>query len=260
YGICFLGTLAYIISYNGMIRPVFNPNIIKQISRLGVYTQMANIAQFLNYRLTYFFIKSFWLSPGQSTAPLGVYGAMNKLVDGNWLISKSLSLVQYSVLSNREEETYAQKLTLAFVKFSLIITALITAALIVLPGSFYQWLLGGESFSQIPRLILIFSPGILAMSVNNILAHYFAAKGLQKINAMVSLLGLVITVVAGLLLIPAYGLPGAAYTSSIAHTASTIMIIALFLSRTKLHLSAFLISKSDITLAKNLVWSFRKNK
>lgn len=261
YGLAFLISFLYIFQYirkeNNKI--LIQKNVLKRVISLGFYTQIANLTQFFNYRLTYYFIQTFWISSGGSTAPLGVYGSTNKLVEGNWLVSKSLSMVQYSVLSNREGEDYAQNLSLSFFKLSFLITFLITVVLVILPGSFYDWLFGGEEFQKIPELILLLSPGILAVSMNNSISHYFAGKGLQRINAIGSLFGFGGTVIAGLLLIPFYGLNGAAITSSIAHVLSTSYMIFIFTQKTQIKISDFLLKRSDIDLIKKMLLN-RRNK
>ncbi len=252
YGLCFLVSLAMVRKHIHTLK-MPGTNILREMGKLGLFTQLANFSQFLNYRLSYYFIQSLWLQPGQGAAPLGVYSAMNRLAEGNWLISKSLALVQYAVLSNREEEQYAQTLTLAFLKLSVLVTLLVTLLLVVLPGTFYQWLLGGTRFDQIPFLIACFSPGILAMAVSHALSHYFAAKGLQRLNAWSSLLGLAVTVSAAIMLIPAYGLPGAAVASSMAHLASCTWLMVAFIKHTRTPLKAFFIKNDDLKMVKRVL-------
>lgn len=252
YGVCFLVSLLLVGKH--LHRLQFpGVSLLREVGKLGLFTQLANFSQFLNYRLSYYFIQSLWLQPGHGAAPLGVYSAMNRLAEGNWLISKSLALVQYAVLSNRREEAYAQTLTLAFLKLSVLVTFLLTLLLVVLPGEFYQWLLGGARFDQIPFLILCFSPGILAMAMSHSLSHYFASRGLQRLNAWSSLLGLAVTVLAALLFIPSFGLAGAAVASSLAHLTSCIWLFVAFIRHTGTPLKAFFIGKSDVKLVKKVL-------
>ncbi|MCF8218870.1 MAG: polysaccharide biosynthesis C-terminal domain-containing protein [Bacteroidales bacterium] len=261
YGLAFLISFSFVFGYlkseNNKI--LIRKEVVKRVISLGFYTQIANLTQFFNYRLTYYFIQTFWISSGGSAAPLGVYGSTNKIVEGNWLVSKSLSLVQYSVLANREGEDYAQNLTLSFLKLSFFVTFLITLVLVILPGTFYEWLFGGQEFQKIPQLILLLSPGILAVSLNNSISHYFAGKGLQRINAIGSLLGFSGTVIAGLLLVPVWGLTGAAITSSIAHVLGTGFMIYIFIRKTQIKTSDFCLKRTDLNLVKKILAN-RKNK
>lgn len=259
FGISFLLSSYFVIPHLKTEEFRISFAVIRRAVSLGFFTQIANITQFLNYRLTYYFIQTFWSSATGTAAPLGIYGSTNKLVEGNWLISKSLSLVQYSVLSNKDEESYAQRLTLSFFKISVLITTFITLILVLLPAEFYNWLFGGQAFEQIPVLILALAPGIVAISMSNIIAHYFAGKGLQRINAIGSVIGFAATVVAGLLLVPEYGLQGAAYTSSIAHSLAAVYMLLIFLNKTQLSVRHLLINKVDIDLFKGMLKRFRKN-
>lgn len=258
YGFSLFISLFFLAGKTGKFRLKVSRDLIKQSVRLGFFSQVANIAQFLNYRLTYYMIQKFWVENG-STSVLGVYNATNKFVEGSWLVSKSLSLVQYSVLANRDDEQYALRLTLAFFKLSFLITFLITLVLVLLSPDFYQWLLQEEKFGKIPGIILAMSPGILVISINNIISHYFAGKGLQWINARGSLTGLAVTLIAGLILVPEYGIWGAAYTTSLAHIASFTYMFFTFLKKTYTGITDFMPGRSDIKLVKKMLTDYLNN-
>ena len=91
--------------------------VLKNILRYGTYLQLANIVQLFNYRLPYYFLETFI---GRSA--VGIYSAGVQLSEGLWITGKSMSVVQYSKLSNIEDREYSKRLTLAFGKVSFLIT------------------------------------------------------------------------------------------------------------------------------------------
>lgn len=170
----------------------------------------------LNYRLAYWLIEKF-----QGTASLGVYTVANQLAEGAWLVPRSLALVLYSKISNTAGIEGQRLLTLTFLKTSLACATAVAAVLLLLPSTVYQWLFGPEVVG-LPPLIALLVPGILSMAASQAFSHFFSGTARNIHNVIGSGLGLVFTVVAGFLLIPAHGLPGAALTATLAYTMNAV--------------------------------------
>lgn len=195
--------------------PVQGPapeNVLAMLVRQGAYVQMANGMQLFNYRLAYWLIEKF-----QGTALLGIYTVANQLAEGAWLVPKSLALVLYSKISNTAGSEGQRLLTLTFLKTSLACATAVAAVLLLLPSTVFQWLFGPEVVGLSP-LIALLVPGILSMAASQAFSHFFSGTARNIHNVVGSGLGLLLTVVAGLLLIPAHGLPGAALTATLAYT------------------------------------------
>lgn len=187
-------------------------NVLGTLVRQGSYVQLANGMQLLNYRLAYWLIEKF-----QGTASLGVYTVANQLAEGAWLVPRSLALVLYSKISNTAGIEGQRLLTLTFLKTSLACATAVAAVLLLLPSTVFQWLFGPEVVGLSP-LIALLVPGILSMAASQAFSHFFSGTARNIHNVAGSGLGLVLTVVAGLLLIPAHGLAGAALTATLAYT------------------------------------------
>lgn len=186
-------------------------DVWKLLWRQGALTQGANAMQFLNYRLAYWLIERF-----QGLPALGVYSVANQLAEGSWLGPKSLGMVLYSKMSNTEGRAEQRLLTLSVLKASMAFATVVVLALVLLPDQIYQWAFGSEVLGLRP-IILILVPGILAMSASQAFSHFFSGTARNKHNMIGSGLGLLITVAAGLLLIPEYGLKGAALSATMAY-------------------------------------------
>jgi O-antigen/teichoic acid export membrane protein len=71
-------------------------------------------------------------------------------------------------------------------------------------------------------------PGIVIFSAANVVASYLAGIGKPRLNFLVSLAGLFVTVVLNLLLIPRLNIVGAAISSTASYATSTALILWFF--------------------------------
>lgn len=198
-------------------------NVLRLLIRQGTYVQMANGMQLMNYRLAYWLIEKF-----KGTAVLGIYTVANQLAEGSWLVPKSLAMVLYSRISNIREMEGQRLLTLSFLKLSLACATGMVAVLVLLPAGVFQWLFGPE-VTGITPLIALLAPGIMGSAASQAFSHFFSGTARNLHNVVASGLGLVVTVAAGLLLVPAYGLPGAAITATLAYAIGTLYQTAAFM-------------------------------
>lgn len=241
--------IAYFISYIISIISIRNYikfsninnlyQIFKQILKYGYIIQIANIVQLLNYRLSYYIIELFL-----GRKPLGIYTVGVQLSEGMWLISKSVSLVQYTRVSNAKDPEYSKMLTLNLLKFTFILTAFITTIVLLLPKEVFMFVFGNE-FEQVGMLILSLSIGIVSLSTAMIFSAFFTGIGKPKINMIGSIIGLVFTLVLGLLLIPEYGLIGAGITASVAYFFTAFYQFIIFIIYSKIRLKEFMIRIQD---------------
>jgi O-antigen/teichoic acid export membrane protein len=73
----------------------------------------------------------------------------------------------------------------------------------------------------VPLCLLV--PGVIAMSVNYVFANYYAASGQPLVTGKCFGSGLLLNLAINLLLIPRWGIRGAAIASSFAYTLVTVM-------------------------------------
>lgn len=214
-------------------------SIIKQVIRYGFITQMANLLSIGNNRLSFFFIKYF-----SGLSSLGVYTAGIQLTEGLKLIGSSIAVVQFSAISNTRDKDYASNLTIKLMKFSVALTAMAVMVLVILPDTFYTMLFS-KDFSGVKPVIIALSPGVVALAANNIFSHYFSGLGNPKVNLFAKGFGFVFTVILAILLIPEFGLVGAAITASVSYISTVIYQYIIFKKQTKTPLKAWMINRND---------------
>ena len=196
--------------------------------------QFSNIIQLVNYRLNYYLINFFY-----SKALLGIFSIGVQLSEGLWLISKSIATVQYARISNSTDADYSKQLTIRFFKISFLATLITLIPLILLPVNFYRFVFGHE-FGNVRYVIMFMSSGIMAVAVNSMFSHFFSGTGRPYLNTIGSAIGFVFTLGLGLILVPSYGIYGAAITASFSYLASLLFQFIAFTSITKLLLKNIL--------------------
>lgn len=183
----------------------------KTLFSLGVTKQIGYIAQSMNYRLC-FYILGFYC--GETL--VGIYSNAVSLSEAVMLFGSSLALVQYSSLSNNDNDKTSKQFSWKMSKINGLFTAFALLVLCLLPQNVYTFIFG-EGFSEISTAIRILSIGILPLSIASNFTQYFYAKGNFKISTVASLIGLAVTIIAGLILIPKYQLQGAAFTATLSY-------------------------------------------
>ncbi len=216
--------------------------VLKNILRYGTYLQLANIVQLFNYRLPYYFLETFI---GRSA--VGIYSAGVQLSEGLWITGKSMSVVQYSKLSNIEDREYSKRLTLAFGKVSFLITFFLLIILILLPQSVFSSLFGPD-FHELPIVIISLASGILFFSLTFSLSSYFSGIGKPYHNSIAAGIGFVFTVSLGLILIPRYKLAGAGITASVVYLSMLVYQLFFFLKISGAKAKELLLTLGDIKL------------
>lgn len=247
YGFTFLLSILAISNSPITDKSYSGQNLQKDLFKYGSYIQLADILQLMNYRLSYYFVEYY-----SGLGSLGKYTAGVQLSEGLWITGRSISTVQYASISNMTDHTKASQLSLNLMKVSFIITLVLLSILLILPESFYTFILG-EDFVGVKQVMWFLSPGILLFSAMTILAHYFSGSGRQHKNTISSAFGLIVTIVFAWLLIPNLGIVGAAITSSLSIGASFLYLFIQMKKEPSVNWKSFLLNRQDRQQIKNLL-------
>jgi O-antigen/teichoic acid export membrane protein len=214
--------------------------VLKNILKFGFYVQLANSVQLFNYRMPFYFVKKFI-----NMYSLGIYTVGVQLSESLWLMGKSMSIVQYSKISNTQDIEYARKITLVFGKISFLFTFVMLIVLMTIPYEIFSSIFG-KDFSSLPTVIISLAAGILFLSLSFSISHYFSGIGKHYHNSISSSIGFVFTIVLGYILIPRFGLIGAGITTSIAYFFILVYQVFFFMKVSKSKVSDILVTTKDI--------------
>ncbi len=220
--------------------------VIRELFRLGFMNQMAHITQMMSFRLSYYFLELY-----HGEASVGIYSNGIQIMESIWLISKSISLVQYARIANTDDKKYSQELTVKLLKAGFLISLVCIIPLLILPESFYLFIFG-KGFTGVKEVIWILAPGVLVYNFSIILGHYFSGTGKYHVNTIASSIGLVVSIILFTALIPSYVTIGAGIATSISYAVTSFVVLIFFMREAKISTSSFLLTTEDLNVIRGL--------
>ena len=227
------------------VRWAIQPNTLKQSLLYGVRVQTSNVINFFNYRLNFYLLAVFL-----SVREVGHYAVAFALIQPVMLIPTATQYVLFPRISSADEEE-ATKLMPRLIRIMVLLMLGIVLVGILLSRPLILGFYGAEySAAVIPLRILLLS--CVISGVNSALSAYNSGRGKPEIAVYASVVGLGLTVLFGFLLVPRYGLMGAAMASTIAYSGLGLVELVgyLWLSGNGV-LESLIFRKDDL----HFVWS-----
>ncbi len=244
-GLAFLVSLYLVLKTQSSFQLDALRKTISESWHHGLWIQIGNLAQLLNYRASYYFLELLTQSDSMALVRIGIYSAAIQIAESLWLLARSVATVQYSRVSNIKDRAEALRISIRLIKFNYSVTALGCLVLALLPEIFYSSLLG-EDFGSVRNLVLLLIPGIIALSVSNGISHFFAGVGDNRFNAQASVLGLISSIGVGYFAVFYFSVWGAAVAASITYVLQTCYQIGLMVHKDGISLLGLLVDRSDI--------------
>jgi len=227
----------------GSLRP--NLGVLRRALSYGAREHLGNIAMFLSYRVDMFFVAAF-----AGAKAVGIYSIAVMMAEVFFYLPNAVSVVLFPRLAGRERREGAReaartaRVVAAFVALGILVSIPLAAPAVRIAFS--------DAFAPAVPAFFLLLPGVFALSVSKILARYFTgALGRPLLNARAQGVALAINLPLNVLLIPRYGITGAAAASSAAYVAHAIVTLFLFrrYSGLPVHEALFLRSKDVAWIA-----------
>lgn len=242
------GAIGIVLLFLWALRPWLTGSIwqesgLAEVIRYSLPSYLANMAQFLNYRLDIFFVGYFVGVKG-----VGLYSLAVGIAQLLWLISGATSQVLLPNVASSEDRVSTQQRTARVSRLSLWLSIVLAGGL-ALGGEMLLPLVFGAAFRESVPALMWLLPGVTIFSVANVIGSYLAGIGKPHLNLAVALVGLVVTVALDFVLIPWLGIIGAAIASSMSYLATTLAIVAIFMHETRIPAAqVLLITGDDLSL------------
>ena len=225
----------------------FQPPLAGMIVRFALLAGVSSGISFLNYRADIFVVRHF-----EGDAGVGVYSLAVYIGESIWQVSGSLALATYARVGalTRAE---AAELTTRVMRHSFLLLGLICAGLFAIAGLIQAVLFPGyEGMQTALRLLL---PGVLLYGLAQSFSGFYTyQRGLPWVAALVAGTGLVVDLTLALLLVPRFGVNGAAAASSIAYSTAILAGLAVFLRRERISpIHVFRFGRADVADYRALV-------
>jgi O-antigen/teichoic acid export membrane protein len=237
----FILAFFFIIKFNPAFKNISQEEM-RSFSSFSFIVLITNIIQFIAFRADYWLISIYY-----DHVSLGVYAQASKFAQLLWIIPGVFAGLLVPALKNERHKLSDSKFislcrVLFYVHIALMLL-LIVAALVIyslfLPSIYFDGFLS----------LLIMIPGYLIFTITTILAAYFSANRMLKINLSGSVLCCVLMISLDLILIPLLSYKGAAIANLITYSITTVYFIFRSMPLTNSSFQDFFtIKKSDFDL------------
>jgi len=228
------------------------PNDLQGATWYGLRSLGSHLFNLANLRLDVLMLRT--LSTASAT---GAYSLATQLTEAVWLVPSSVGVAAFPEIAEGGHSTGAWTARLCRIvsSFSVMLSLVGGAAATALVFTLLPAYKGG-----IPALWLLL-PGTIAASIAQILNHDLNARGRPEAPLAGSGAALVVTVVGALLLVPRFGVNGAAAVSSLAYSTNAFVLALFFLVTTGSAASVLAPRRADarraIELALETIRDFR---
>jgi O-antigen/teichoic acid export membrane protein len=196
--------------------------IIHRTLSFGLRGHIGNMLQFINYRLDMFFV-NYFLGP----AGVGIYSVSVGIAELLWYLPNAIGFIVFPKAASTQPEVMNVFIPRIF-SIALGLTALGAFGLIFF-GKQIIHLLFSSSFNSAYFPLVALLPGAVLLGGAKILSNDIAGRGYPHYNSINSGVAAILTIILDLMLIPSYGVLGAALASSVAY--GVIFLIALCFHR-----------------------------
>ncbi len=228
-------------------RSAFSPPLWKLLIKYGVKLHIGSVFQSLNYRFDMFLV-GFFLGSGS----VGWYSVSVAMAEWLWLLPSVLGpTLMQRVATSHEEQVNAIVGPMNRVTSGILLVG------IILLGCLGNWIIRlfyGEAFaaSFFPFLLLL--PGIWAMGLWKNFMNDLGVRGYPASKAYTSGIALALTLGLDILLIPLWGIEGAALASSVAYMSAFLIALCYYSRMTGFRpLDLLIIRRSDIIQLKGML-------
>jgi O-antigen/teichoic acid export membrane protein len=227
-----------------------SPALLAEELRFGSRALPGTLAERLQFRAD-----SFILNVIVGVQATGIYSVTSGLAETLWYVPNALGLVMLSRAVDPHADAGRIAATLTRVTIAV---AVILAIPTFLLGPRLVRLVYGTAFVDAGVALRLILPGVVAYSVVAVLSRYLTGRGRPGTTTMIMLTGLTANVAANLVLIPRYGINGAAVASSVSYGLTAVLALVLFRRASGRGLAETLVVRgSDIQAARRALGSVR---
>ena len=188
--------------------------------RYSLRVYPGSVASFFSYRADVFLLS---IILGSATA-VGLYVIAVSLAELLFYIADSVATAFFPHVS-AAEHSEADRQVSAVSRLTVLTT--IVAALAMIPFVVVGILIALPEFTSSILPFLLLLPGIVSLSLSKVLSGYVSGIGRPGSVGRVAVSSLIVNVVANFVLIPSFGIAGAAVASTISYTFNAFLMVAL---------------------------------
>ncbi len=179
------------------------------------------------------------------------FSIAERLADSIIYVPQSLGLAMFPQLAG-SDKARVFAMTATACRQTLVVTGALAAAL----AAFGHWaivLFYGAAYAPAATPLPYIAWGIVMMSLYVLLSRSFTSRGKQEVNILAAYVALFGNIGLNVLLIPRWGLEGAATATAVSYSVAAVILLAFFVRESKLPLHEVLVLKpADIVMWRGL--------
>lgn len=210
-------TLAWVFHQgkNGTVQPEQMADRKKDLFNYSFFAFIANALHFLVTRVDFWILDYF-----KGEEALGIYALGVRIVQLFLILPTLLAGIILPSITSEEFHTEALEKILRILNS----VNLLIIAFMFVTSTWLIPLIFGASFSASTIPLILLLPGMLFLSVQTLLASYFAGKGQLQVNVISTIFSLAAALTLDFILIPRWGAAGAAVASTVSYTIGCIFV------------------------------------
>jgi O-antigen/teichoic acid export membrane protein len=203
----------------GRREPGGRPISIRAMVSYGLRVYPASITGYFNYRVDNYLIPVFLVA---DQAALGWYGQAVTMAELLFYIPDSIATIflpRVAGLSDQEAKTLLARVS----RLTVLLTGL--AALAIIPVAYAGIHVVLPMFTNSLPVCYVLLPGVMALSLSKVMSSYAAGRGRPGPTSIGSTLAVIAHVAATIVLIPRFGILGAALAADVSYGVSAVFML-----------------------------------
>ena len=241
------------VRWDGPTRPSLDWELLKESLRFGLKGHLGNIAGFLNYRMDTLLVAYFVGASG-----VGLYSIAVGMAEMVGILPSAVALVLLPKVASSEGES-AWPIAAASCR-NVVLLSVVAAFFLLALGRPAIGLAYGTAFLPSYSALIALLPAMIALGIDRVLSAYLTGSGRPIMATYAIIVATAVNLGLNLVLIPRWGITGAAAASSVSYSVDAILVVAFSLRMSKGKLSDALLPRlSDIAMYRLMLMDiFRK--
>jgi O-antigen/teichoic acid export membrane protein len=203
------------------IRLGLDSKILRSFFTFGIRGYAANLMTLLSYRLDALIVNGL-----KGVTLLGYYSVATAMAETLTYGAVGFALVLFPQVSSVEKKE-ADRITPVICRNAVFMTLVGAAMMFVVSRELILLVFGSAMFPALLPLWLLL-PGIVSMSAAKVISSYLSGIGKPIYTTYIAAGAVILTIALDLLLIPPYGISGAAVASTITYTCAAVASVWIF--------------------------------
>jgi O-antigen/teichoic acid export membrane protein len=207
-----------------LVWPEMDPRVLGEAMSFGIKSHIAYLSTFLNYKADQLIVNGML-----GSSSVGIYTVAVSNAEKLWLLIGNFAKVLFPTASAEQDDPDRLARFTARLAASMLLMLALLGIVLMLVAEFVIVVLYGEEFREAGDVVVWLVPGIVCLGHAKILANYIAGIGYPGINAIRGTIALVLNVIANIVLIPMYGIVGAALATTVSYIFTAVASYLVFL-------------------------------